>query len=192
MKDIITIDTTDIQEMSNRAEEVVLTASQPIELAEAILITADIKDKLKMAKKALKDAEENPKAQIKAIAAVAENLESQIKDRFSQTYETETVIKQKTDEETGEVTFKEYENTNKGKKLFTYTAPKKITELVVDMDQITHETHPHLFKQEWVLQKDLLKAEDIENLPTKTKTTETPEKIGIQWKAAQDAMKGLK
>lgn len=172
----------EIQDMVNIAKNDVFGANEALELTNSVNTYATLNDVLKKAKAKLKELEAEPKKQIKQIETLTKELEKEIKNKVKEIVKVETKQKMKVNSGTGEATFVEVEENNLGKGLFIYSAPKQ--KMVVDFEAITPKTHPHLFTLQIDMEK--VKAEPMENLPTKTEYTK--ERIGIQ---KQTILKGI-
>ena len=171
------IESMGIEEAVENAKIGVVGASTPKELAMSVITLASTKELLKQAKTDLKKLNEEPQAILKALDKKAKELENDIKVKVTETFEEKIVVKQYVDEETGEISHKDFTNNNLGKGMFTFSKEKK--EIVADFSKITKESHPELFKQVWVLDTAALKDYDLTKLPNKEKVTAA--RVGIQY-----------
>ena len=177
MNDIKKLEDTSLVENINSAKISVLSATEPKQLLDSVIALKLAKDTLKSAKMELKEITKEPTKIIKRIDTLLKELETDIKDKVLETFESKEIVKQYEDEETGEITFKTFENRNLGKGLFTYAEEKKV--MVVDTKAITQKDYPQLFKQVWVIDNEKLKSFDRSKLPMTEKITNA--RVGIQF-----------
>lgn len=166
----------------------IATAKQPKDLFGVAYVLTVNKHTYETVKAQIDAKIKQLKDELKVYENKNETVEKLIKEKFLEVYATQQIVVPKkvfnpetnkyeisADSETGEVLMKEKQINNKGDGVFIYKPETK--KLVKDLSKITYETHPHLFKQEWVLDKDLVGFAD--DLPMQEVIT--PQSVGIQF-----------